>query len=369
MDPFGRPFSPTAGGNARTRVRRCLTASLVFLTVGLGGSNVSGYVLTGDSWPSGATVTFQMALGNAGRTLSDGNTSWDTAAAPAAGAWNQNVQRVRLIAPTNPSAPVNQGDGVNTVAFASSFFGTSFGSNTLAITGWSTRNGITVEADVLFNNRQSFDSYRGALRSATDIRRVLIHELGHALGLKHPDSAGQHVTAIMNSIVSNVDAPATDDINGAQAIYGAPLGSPTPTPTPSPTPTPTPSPTPSPTPTPTPTPTPAPVVMLPSISLSAGPTSVRVGSSATFTVTTSLVNASAPVVINYLMGGSAIQGKLYSLSGTSGRITIPAGSSSATVNLTVLKRPKKAKTATMTLASGSGYTLSVSKSASVTITK
>jgi hypothetical protein len=217
----------------------------------------------------------------------------------------------------------------------------------------------------LFNNRQSFDSYRGALRSATDIRRVLIHELGHALGLKHPDSAGQHVTAIMNSIVSNVDAPATDDINGAQAIYGAPLGSPTPTPTPSPTPTPTPSPTP----TPTPTPTPAPVVTLPSISLSAAPTSVRVGSSATFTVTTSLVNASAPVVINYLMGGSAIQGKLYSLSGTSGRITIPAGSSSATVNLTVLKRPKKAKTATMTLASGSGYTLSVSKSASVTITK
>jgi hypothetical protein len=217
----------------------------------------------------------------------------------------------------------------------------------------------------LFNNRQSFDSYRGVLRSATDIRRVLIHELGHALGLKHPDSAGQHVTAIMNSIVSNVDVPATDDINGAQAIYGAPLGNPTPTPTPTPSPTPTPTPAP----TLTPTPTPAPVVTLPSISLSAAPTSVRVGSSATFTVTTSLVNASAPVVINYLMGGNAIQGKLYSLSGTSGQITIPAGSSSATVNLTALKRPKKAKTATMTLASGSSYTLSVSKSASVTITK
>jgi hypothetical protein len=305
-----------------------------------------------------------MALGSPGRTLSDGNTSWDTAAAPAAGAWNQNVQRVRLVAPTNPSAPVSHGDGVNTVAFASSFFGDSFGSNTLAMTGWYTRNGVTVEADVLFNNRQSFDSYRGSLRSATDIRRVLIHELGHALGLKHPDSAGQHVTAIMNSIVSNVEVPATDDINGAQAIYGAPLGSPTPTPTPSPT-----TPTPTPSPTPTPTPTPTPVVTLPSISLSAAPTSVRVGSSATFTVTTSLVDASAPVVINYLMGGSAIQGKLYSLSGTSRRITIPAGSSSDTVNLTVLKRPKKAKTATMTLASGSGYTLSVTKSALVTITK
>jgi len=365
MNPSGHPFSPTAGGNARPSVRRWLTAGLVFLTVGLGGSNVSGYVLTGDSWPAGATVTFQMALGNAGRTLSDGNTSWDTAAAPAAGSWNQNVQRVRLVAPTNPSAPVNQGDGVNTVAFASSFFGTSFGSNTLAITGWSTRNGITVEADVLFNNRQSFDSYRGALRSAADIRRVLIHELGHALGLKHPDSAGQHVTAIMNSIVSNIEVPATDDINGAQAIYGAPLSSPTPTPTPTPSPTPTPTPTP----TLTPTPTPAPVVTLPSISLSAAPTSVRVGGAATFTVTTSLVNASAPIVVNYLMSGSAVAGRQYNLSGTGGQITIPAGSISATVNLTVVKRPKKAKTATMTLASGSGYTLAVSKSASVTITR
>src|SRR5581483_4865426 len=65
------------------------------------------YVLTGSSWPANATVTFQMALGNAGRTLLDGNTSWDTAASPAGNAWNVDVQRVNLVMSPNPSAPIS----------------------------------------------------------------------------------------------------------------------------------------------------------------------------------------------------------------------------------------------------------------------
>ena len=71
-----------------------------------------------------------------------------------------------------------------------------------------------------------------AQRSAVDIRRVLIHEIGHGLGLDHPDQNGQHVTAVMNSIVSNVDTAVTDDINGIQALYGARSGGGTSTPTP-----------------------------------------------------------------------------------------------------------------------------------------
>src|ERR1035437_5622632 len=235
---FFAPFSSS-------RVRLIATAGFLLTSLFMPAKS-RAYVLTGASWPSNGTVTFQMALGNAGRTLSDGNTSWDIAAKPAGDAWNQSVQRVRLVMSPNPSAPISQGDGVNTVAFASSFFGNSFGSNTLAITGWATRSGVTVEADILFNNHLTWDSYRGAVRfggtgsAIGEIRRVLIHELGHALGLNHPDTAGQHVTAIMNSIMSSVELPATDDINGAQHLYGAPTSSPTPTPTPTPSPTPRP---------------------------------------------------------------------------------------------------------------------------------
>ena len=54
-----------------------------------------------------------------------------------------------------------------------------------------------------------------------NITPLLIHELGHALGLGHPDEAGQEVVAIMNSYLS-VDTVQPDDIAGARALYGGP---------------------------------------------------------------------------------------------------------------------------------------------------
>ena len=95
------------------------------------------------------------------------------------------------------------------------------------------------EADTLFNQAQTFDSYRGPLQfpphgfAIADIRRVFLHELGHGLGLGHPDTAGQQVTAVMNSIISNQEVLSADDIAGGQSIYGAPPAV-TPTPTPAP---------------------------------------------------------------------------------------------------------------------------------------
>ena len=58
--------------------------------------------------------------------------------------------------------------------------------------------------------------------------RVFLHELGHVLGLNHPDAVGQHVDAIMNSVASNVSQPTADDEAGVQVLYGAPIPSPTP---------------------------------------------------------------------------------------------------------------------------------------------
>src|SRR5207253_6111571 len=57
----------------------------------------NGYALEGTRWPAGTVVTFQMGLGSAGRTLIDGNTSWDTAGAPALGAWNNVMARLQYI--------------------------------------------------------------------------------------------------------------------------------------------------------------------------------------------------------------------------------------------------------------------------------
>jgi hypothetical protein len=348
MNPASAPGAPT---------RQLIFATTIALVmVAVSPRSAVAYVLEGASWATGSAVTFQMALGSAGRTLTDGNTSWDVAAAPAATLWNQNVQRVRLVTATNPSAPVSRGDGVNTIAFAATFFGSNFGSNTLAITSWSTRNGATVESDVLFNTHVSWDSYRGTVRyggngyAVGEIRRVLLHELGHALGLDHPDQHGQHVSAVMNSMMGNVELPTADDVRGAQSMYGAPSGggSPTPTPTPSPTPTP-------------------PVTT--TISVSASPTvvSASAGGTATYIVSTSIVNPTAAVTVNYRMSGRAALGTNYTLSGSPGQVTIPAGAHSANVTLTAVSARRRPKVANMVLISGSGYSVSFPNSASVTI--
>jgi Matrixin len=248
-----RPKARFSKGRAITR--------LVVFTAALSAVDVRGYVEEGPRWPNGSTVTFQFRLGSAGRTLSDGNTSWDSAAMPAPSVWDSNMQGLRFVGVLNSSAPLSSGDGLNTIAFSNTIFGQSFGSSTLAVTYYRYSGGTMSEADVLVNNHQTWDSYRGSLRfgssgyAIADIRRVLIHELGHALGLAHPDQNGQHVDAIMNSVISNRETVSQDDINGAHALYGAP-SNPTPTPTPVPTPIPTPTPTPVATPAPTPTPVP-----------------------------------------------------------------------------------------------------------------
>lgn len=61
---------------------------------------------------------------------------------------------------------------------------------------------------------------RESSQSLASIRRLLLHEFGHAVGLDHPDEAGQTVAAVMNStIYHNHLQP--DDIAGIRALYPA----------------------------------------------------------------------------------------------------------------------------------------------------
>ncbi len=210
------------------RVSRAL-ALVVFVAI---AAKAHAYVLNGRSWPSGSTIQFYFQLGAPALPLQDGNTSWNAAAVPAAAQWNRIIANMQMSTTSDTSLPIASNDGVNTVSFSNTIFGQAFGANVLAVTYYYTRNGAMTEADVLFNTAMPFNSYRGRLQflpngtALNDIRRVLVHELGHAIGLNHPDGAGQHVEAVMNSVESDLEVPTADDTSGAQSLYGAPAPAP-----------------------------------------------------------------------------------------------------------------------------------------------
>lgn len=155
--------------------------------------------------------------------------------------------------------------------------------------------------------------------------------------------------------------------NSAQVVItvsGGRAGSPSPTPSSSPTP----SPTPTPTATPTPPPPPQGGLNAPLMTISASPSVIQRGQSATYTITASKA-AAQNLVVSYAMAGTALPGVDYNLSTNAGQLVIPAGQKTATVTLTSLKNltGKSGATATMTLKSGTGYINGASPSTTVTI--
>jgi len=108
--------------------------------------------------------------------------------------------------------------------------------------------------------------------------------------------------------------------------------------------------------TPSPTPTPTATVAPQEAFVTVSRNSVKKGQNAAFIVALDPGPATGPVTVNYSMSGSAILGTDYTLSGTPGQVTIPAGDFSANVILSARKNVNKG--ATMTLIPGVGYFLS-----------
>ncbi len=177
----------------------------------------------------------RVQMGPSSITLADGSTSWDAVVENAMALWNEQIAGTQFIyTEAPPGTAASEGDGVNSMQFASTIYGEKFGASTLAITLIDFTGSQTTETDVLFNTAFRFNSFRGVYAifngiSYFDLHRIAEHELGHVLGLDHPDEHGQTVVALMNSKVGELFDLQADDIQGAVALYGAPPDPPTPT--------------------------------------------------------------------------------------------------------------------------------------------
>lgn len=206
-------------------------------------------------WPDG-NVLVKSFLGAPGRgPLLNGTRSWDDNTVLAADEWNGQGARMRITVQIGGQffdpcgrqganhACDNTGPvGDNPIIFSRDFCGRDFG-DIIQLTNNCYRpdTGAMINAPVFINTNVRWNAYDGPIRfdlatgipePVYDIRRVVLHELGHVLGLSHPDEANppQAVVAIMNSRVSNIDRLQPDDIAGLRAIYPPAQGGPQPTP-------------------------------------------------------------------------------------------------------------------------------------------
>jgi Matrixin len=171
-------------------------------------------------WTKNRTVLIHLNL-PAGQ-FADGSTL-TSLAQDAFNTWNQYLVHLQFAVEKNSILTPSDEDANTSVLMNDTLYGMQFGNGVLAVTLVTPRNGRMIEADVVFNSSINWNSYSGALHAdgSMDFHRVALHEFGHVLGLGHPNTANppQHVSAIMNSIISYIDSLQADDIDGAHSIY------------------------------------------------------------------------------------------------------------------------------------------------------
>lgn len=192
------------------------------LALGLTHSRlVIAFEIEGNKW-IGAEAVIYFALDG----KSDSGIFWKEALLQAANNWNENTSFT--FKPINQYLNPCLVDGLNGVDFVYDLCGTGFGKSTLAVTVRRYKPQVLgpsaiVEADVFINANVSFDIFDSTEQlvgpkysEVKDFRRVVLHELGHLIGLDHENTE----EAIMQPEYGETFSLKKDDIAGVEFLYG-----------------------------------------------------------------------------------------------------------------------------------------------------
>ncbi len=181
-------------------------------------ADAHGAETLGYAWPDGR---LEVSTGDLDTTRPSAG-DWQAAFGEAAARWSGPT----LVSVTTNGEALTGGcarSGPNGALFMDTFCGSSWGATVLATarTFYTTSDqgpGAATHTDLVFNAGvdwvidDSVFTGRGA-----DFTRVAVHELGHSIGLDHtPDTS-----AIMYFLTGHTIAPRTDDVFGANRLYGA----------------------------------------------------------------------------------------------------------------------------------------------------
>ncbi|MFL6541553.1 MAG: matrixin family metalloprotease [Chthoniobacterales bacterium] len=211
-------------------------------------SSAEAYVFFSTSNPHWMqpSLTFHLQFPPPAFPLTDGSLTYYRSFENALQLWNEQLGNFQF-AWAEDGDPHNLGGGGTTEAsMATNAYNYTFGNNTLAVTFVNYDGAQMQECDIVFNvNKWTFDSFFGLKGRAIDpnslpiqdFHRIALHELGHALGLDHPDQNHDDVhyvaprpppPAIMNSTETKFDVLQDDDIAGVRSLYGTPANAPAP---------------------------------------------------------------------------------------------------------------------------------------------
>lgn len=191
----------------------------VLVAAGLLPAASSAFLIDGTKWLGGQAKFYVSIPG-----LSATEISWNSAVIDAVNNWADNTSFDFTVVEEyrDPCAI----DGFSGIGFSDDYCGSEFGANTLAVAQLRYEfqelgPPNIIEGDIVVNGAERYDIFDGPLAQfgfsfiGLDFKRIVLHELGHVIGLDHEETS----PAIMAPYIGDLFELQADDIAGVKALY------------------------------------------------------------------------------------------------------------------------------------------------------